>query len=111
MNADKSGSLRRAAVVVAAVVLLVPAVLLTVTACAQSPAHTPRLDAKFGEAVRQARARQTIDPEASKNTDPVSGIDGVAAQNSIEEYQKSFQEPPQTFNVLGIGGGAGAGSP
>ncbi len=78
---------------------------LLLGACsALSPVETRELDARFGDAVRQARAQQTLYPEAGRNTDPVTGIDGVAAQNTIEEYQKSFQEPPRTFNVLGIGG-------
>lgn len=68
------------------------------------PVETRELDARFGDAVRQARAQQTLNPEASRNTDPVAGIDGVAAQNTIEQYQKGFREPPPTFNILGIGG-------
>lgn len=59
---------------------------------------------RFGDAVRQARAQQTLNPEAGRNTDPVAGIDGVAAQNTIGRYQTSFKEPPPTFNILGIGG-------
>lgn len=78
---------------------------LLLAACAgHSPVETRELDTRFGDAVRQARAQQTLNPEAGRNTDPVSGIDGVAAQNTIDEYQKSFKEPPRTFNVLGIGG-------
>lgn len=87
----------------ASIVITTTAVLLA--ACsALSPVETRELDARFGDAVRQARAQQTLNPEAGRNTDPVSGIDGVAAQNTIDEYQKSFKEPPRTFNVLGIGG-------
>lgn len=76
-------------------------------ACASAPMQsgaTPEVDARFGDAVRQARARQTIDPEAGKNTDPVAGIDGEAARATMTEYYKSFKEPPPTFNILGIGG-------
>jgi hypothetical protein len=76
-------------------------------ACANSPiqsGYTPEVDARFGDAVRQARARQTIDPEAGKNTDPVAGIDGEAGRATMNEYYKSFKEPPPTFNILGIGG-------
>lgn len=64
---------------------------------------TPRLDAHFGEAVIQARALQTINPDASMNTDPVNGLDGPAARHAIERYQDSFKTPPATFNVLTIG--------
>lgn len=68
------------------------------------PVETRELDARFGDAVRQARAQQTLNPQAGNNTDPVAGIDGVAAQNTIEQYHKGFSEPPPTFNILGIGG-------
>ncbi|HRA77727.1 MAG TPA: hypothetical protein PK956_02875 [Burkholderiaceae bacterium] len=68
------------------------------------PVETPELDARFGDAVRQATAQQTLNPQASANADPVAGIDGVAARNTIEQYHKGFSEPPPTFNILGIGG-------
>jgi hypothetical protein len=84
------------------------AVLAALGGCSpMTPGATPALDARFGEAVREARVRQTIDPQGSRNTNPVAGIDGAAAQNAMAEYHKSFQEPAPTFNVLGIGG-AGA---
>jgi hypothetical protein len=89
----------------AAAALATVAVALLASACsAFEPVETRELDARFGDAVREARARQTLNPEASRNTDPVAGIDGVAAQNTIEQYQKGFKEPPSTFNILGIGG-------
>lgn len=67
---------------------------------------TPNYDASFGEAVRQARALQTLNPAASSNTDPVVGIDGEAGKASIDRYHESFRAPPKTFEVMGIGGSA-----
>jgi len=93
----------RGATLVALGVAVLASVVLTGCEGLPTP-YTPRLDAQFGDAVRQARAQQTIDPEAGRNDDPVAGIDGTAAQHTIERYEKSFQEPPPTFNVLGIGG-------
>jgi hypothetical protein len=66
---------------------------------------TPVYDQSFGQAVRMARAQQTINPDASRNTDPVAGIDGVAAKESIGVYRDSYKAPPPTFNVINIGGG------
>ncbi|MDT3679999.1 MAG: hypothetical protein ROZ64_14315 [Burkholderiaceae bacterium] len=73
------------------------------TACT-TPA-TPNYDARFGEAVRQAKAMQTLNPEAGKNADPVTGIDGESGKNAIDRYQESFKAPPQTFEIFDIGGG------
>lgn len=63
---------------------------LAVTGCM---APTPHYDQHFGEAVRTAVAQQTINPDASKNTDPVTGLDGKAADQSIRNYDKSFSAP------------------
>ena len=84
-----------------AAALVVLAVLLG--ACA-IPA-TPSYDTKFGEAVRQAQALQTLNPEAGKNTDPVTGIDGESGKAAIDRYQESFRAPPRSFEVFDIGGG------
>ena len=70
-------------------------------------------DDKFGEAVRTARAQQTLNPEASLNTDPVAGVDGQAAKSAYDNYEKSFRTlpAPPTINVINIGGGlSGNGS-
>ncbi len=76
----------------------------TLCACASS---TPYLDSRFGDTVNTAKALQTINPEASRNRDPVAGLDGNAAKESIDRYQESFKEPPHTFDVLlGTTGGA-----
>lgn len=73
-------------------------------ASGSSGSNEPRsVDTRFGDAVRQARAQQTLNPDA-RSTDPVADIDGVAAQNAILLYQQGFKEPQRTFNVLGIGG-------
>jgi hypothetical protein len=66
---------------------------------------TPQLDATFGHAVNAAKAQQTINPEASKNTDPVLGLDGKAANESIGRYHDTFRAPPPTFVVITPGAG------
>jgi hypothetical protein len=65
---------------------------------------TPNYDAKFGDAVREAKLAQTLNPGASTNTDPVLGLDGKAAVNALNSYQESFKAPPKTFEVISIGG-------
>lgn len=68
-------------------------------------APSPYAEANFGRAVDAAKAQQTLNPDASRNTDPVAGIDGVAAANAVGEYHKSFKAPPPTFPVINIGTG------
>lgn len=66
---------------------------------------TPYFDQQVGRAVDMAKARQIVNPEASRNTDPVAGIGGGPADAAMDEYQKSFTAPPPTFTVINIGGG------
>jgi hypothetical protein len=67
------------------------------------------LDASFGEAVAMARAQQTLNPDAPSNTDPVAGMDGVAAKGVMDRYNSSYKQPPAPVNVFNIGIGGSAG--
>jgi type IV pilus biogenesis protein CpaD/CtpE len=53
-------------------------------------ATTPEADARFGQSVRAALASQVARPDAVRNPDPVTGIDGRAARAAQEHYEKSF---------------------
>lgn len=68
---------------------------------------TPMLDKHFGDAVRSAVAQQTLNPDAGRNTDPVAGLDGPAANEAITLYHESFKAPPPVTNVINIGGRIG----
>ncbi|MBZ0096450.1 MAG: hypothetical protein K8H75_13895 [Sulfuricella sp.] len=67
--------------------------LLAVAVLAGCAPTTPNLDAKFGDAVNKAKAQQTINKDASRNTDPVAGIDGQAANAIIDNYHKVYEAP------------------
>jgi hypothetical protein len=90
---------------------LVIAAAVALSACATGgtggigASATPRYDATFGDAVRQARAMQTLNPEAGRDGRVVVGIDGRAGAFAIDSYKESFRAPPRTFDVLNIGGG------
>lgn len=73
---------------------------LALSSCAQ---RTPVLDSQFGTAVTMLKAQQVLNPEASRNTDPVSGMDGRAAVSAYGEYQKSYRAPPPPSNAFTIG--------
>ena len=70
---------------------------------------TPNYDAKFGDAVREAKLKMTINPDAGKNPDQVAGMDGKAGRDTIILYQDTFKAPPPVVNVINIGGGLGSG--
>jgi hypothetical protein len=63
---------------------------------------SPHFDQQVGLAVNTAKAQQTINPEGSRNPDPVAGIHGTPANSTINEYHKSFSAPPPTFNVINV---------
>jgi len=76
--------------------------LALLAGCAVSP--TPNYDLRFGDAVREARQRMTLNPNAGSNPDAVAGMDGTSARESIGRYQDSFKAPPPVVNVINIGG-------
>ena len=78
------------------------ALSLLLTACVS---NSPEWDQHFGESVRAAIAQQTINPNAGQNTDPVTGIDGKAAHETMGRYQTTFKEPPPAANSFTIGVG------
>lgn len=87
------------------------AVVLATVLPACVPA-TPRLDAQFGAAVDMARARQTANPDASRNTDIIKGIDGQAGAAAVNNYRDSFinPRPAPAGGVVNVGTGkAGSG--
>lgn len=86
-----------------------PLLLLLAGMLAACSTTTPHYDKRFGEAVRNAKQTMTITPDAGKKPDPVAGIDGRAAHETQQQYEKSFKEPPRTVNVINIGGAIGGG--
>lgn len=77
--------------------------------CAGYQDVTPNYNARFGEAVRQARLKMTINPDAGRNPDQALGLDGYAARDAIVHYQSSFKTPPPVSNVINIGGSGATG--
>lgn len=70
---------------------------------------TPNYDAKFGDTVREAKLKMTINPDAGQNPDQVAGMDGKASRDTIILYQETFKAPPPVVNVINIGGSLGGG--
>lgn len=59
------------------------AALLALSGCA---ATTPEWDARFGDAARQARAQQLVDPAAGGRAPAPEGLDGKAAAATQRDY-------------------------
>ncbi len=84
--------------------------MLLVSSTVACVAPAPKLDDNFGNAVNAAKAAQIINPDASLNTDPAAGLDGQAADATMNRYHRSFVAPQPPTNVFNIGVSGGAGS-
>jgi hypothetical protein len=89
---------------------LTPLALALLLAGCASSSITPNYDAKFGDAVREARVRMTLNPNAGNNPDPVLGMDGRSSREALVRYQNSFKAPPPVVPVINIGGGISSGA-
>jgi hypothetical protein len=59
------------------------------------------LEKNWGKSFESAKKNQILNPDAGKNLDPVTGLDGEAADMNMEKYRESFKEKPpqQTYDV------------
>jgi len=81
-------------------------VLLALLGGCASP--TPNYDLRFGDAVRDARQRMTLNPNAGADPDNLVGMDGRSAREAVGRYQDSFKAPPPVVNVINIGSSSGS---
>lgn len=77
------------------------AILTIFSGCRGRGATMPEAERNFGKSFEAAKQNQTINPEASKNTSPVIGLDGKAAEAAVGKYEKSFGEgqKKETYNL------------
>jgi len=70
---------------------------------------TGRVEMDYGTSFKLAKFNQTLNPQAEKNLEPVTGEDGRTAEATIDRYRRGFQEkPPAPIYSISIGGiGAG----
>ncbi len=54
-----------------------------------------RSEMDYGTSFKLAKFNQTLNPQAEKNLEPVTGFDGNAAEATIERYEKGFREKSQ----------------
>ena len=79
--------------------------------CAGKPAQKETmLDKHWGSSFESAKYNQLLNPDAGKNLDPVVGLDGAAAQQTMERYREGSQgkASKKVYNLnLGTIGGSG----
>jgi hypothetical protein len=93
------------------------AALSVFSGCGTLPQRETMLDRNWGTSLETAKQSQILDPEAGKTPYPVVGLDGQAAEASMEKYRKGFMAKEsggigQFFEDISAslsGGGKGAG--
>ena len=65
----------------------------------------PRWESSFGTSVRASVAAQVADPAAARNTNPVNGLDGRAADGVQSGYERSFALPVAHASAMISGSG------
>ena len=79
--------------------------------CAGKPAQKETmLDKHWGSSFESAKYNQLLNPDAGKNQDPVVGLDGAAAGQTMDRYREGSQgkASKKVYNLnLGTIGGAG----
>lgn len=74
----------------------------TLAACAPS-----RLEMDYGTSFKLQKFNQIADPEAGIKVEPAEGMDGRAAEATMERYQKGFEkETKAPTYAITIGGTA-----
>ncbi len=59
------------------------------------------LDKNWGKSFESAKSDQILNPEAGQNLNPVVGLDGQAAERTLETYRKGFEqkESEKAYNL------------
>lgn len=70
---------------------------------------TPMLDERFGSAVLANKRAQYLHPDAGASAARPAGLDGTAARAAVQRYDKGFESPAPTIDVINIGGGITGG--
>jgi hypothetical protein len=59
------------------------------------------VDKNWGKSLEAAKFNQRLNPQASKNLNPVVGLDGQAAENILQRYNDDSEGGPaeETYNL------------
>ena len=76
-------------------IVLLTVLSLTLWGCAGNLPQGKRadiLDMNWGKSYETAKNNQILNPDASENLDPVTGLDGQASEYTVNKYKKSFEK-------------------
>jgi hypothetical protein len=85
-------------VMIWAIVLIIPAIY----GCTTIHDRQARMELNRGRSYETARFNQILNADTESNNDPVEGLDGNAADITIDKYQKGFKKEQSTTNVFNI---------
>ncbi len=74
-------------------------IVIAFSGCSEA---SSRLEANYGESVRQAKTSQILNPDAGKNLEPCEGLDGQAAAIVMDEYRKGFRKEEKKKSIISI---------
>ena len=60
------------------------------------------LKENWGRSFKEAKENQILNPEAGKDPNPVIGMDGQAANSSMEKYRGQFEEKDDSESIYNI---------
>ena len=83
------------------------AALTTLAGCAP---RSYQEEPQFGDAVRENRTVQTVNPKGIPPAGPVA-LDGTSARATVDRYIGTFISPPPPTNAFSIGVGASGSAP
>lgn len=76
--------------------------LITASGCqALYSSKQAGLEQNWGRSVSTARCLQVLNPESGKNLEPVTVIEGPAANAAVDSYYRRFSKKPMapTYNI------------
>jgi len=83
--------------------VIVGVVTVALISCTTPPS---RVEMDYGTSARLAVVNQTLNPEAGKNLDPVTGMDGKTAEGITKRYREGFEKeapaPTYSFTIGNI---------
>ena len=84
--------------------VIVGVITVALVSCTTPPSG---VEMDYGTSAKLAVVNQTLNPEAGKNLDPVTGMDGETVEGIMKKYREGFEKeapaPTYSFTIGNIG--------